>query len=201
MQLRRRCLLNSALWCLWFYACLGQAQVDVPDLAWMNQQNLAAGDIVVQTGKAAPGVVSVDVAVLIDAPASAIWAVLTACEIAPEYVPHVTDCTLVETFNDGRSQIFRQTVKPAFFIPTFEHVFRLDYEPFSHIRVSRIGGTLKHMEGAWWLLDHLSDRILLVHRLEIDPGLPVPGLLVRSVLRRDLPKVLKAVRDRSESGA
>jgi hypothetical protein len=141
------------------------------------------------------------VAVLIDAPASAIWAVLTACEVAPEYVPHVTDCTLVETFNDGRSQIFRQTIKPAFFMPTFEYVFRLDYEPLRHIRVSRIGGMIEHMEGAWWLLEHSSDRILLVHHLEIDPGLPVPGVLVRSALRRDLPRVLTAVRNRSESGA
>lgn len=174
--------------------------MDVPDLAWMDSQALAAGDVVIQTGKIAPGVVSVDAAVLIAAPAAAIWNVLTACEIAPEYMPRVTSCSPVETFNDGRSQIFRQTVKPAFFMPTFEHVFRLDYEPFRYIEVSRVGGMIEHMEGGWWLLERGGDRILLVHRLEIDPGLPVPGVFVRSGLKRDLPRVLTAVRDRSESG-
>jgi hypothetical protein len=190
-----------ALSCLLAYASTAPAQDGAPDLAWIDRQALAAGDVVVQTGKTAPKVVSVDVAVLIGAPASTIWSVLTSCEIAPEYVPHVADCTLVETFNDGRSQVFRQTVKPAFFIPAFEHVFRLDYEPFERIEVSRIGGMIEHMMGSWWLLERGDGRILLVHHLEIDPGLPVPRFLVRSALRRDLPKVLRAVRDRAEAGA
>jgi hypothetical protein len=174
---------------------------DDPDLAWIDRAALDAGEVVVETGKVAPLVVSIDVAVKIDAPREAIWRVLTSCEIAPEYVPNVVDCTLVETFDDGRSELFRQRLKPAFFIPAFDHVFRLDYMPYSRIDVSRIGGLIKHMEGTWWLLESEPGTVLLVHHLELDPGLPVPRFIVRSALRRDLPRVLAAVRDRAEGGA
>lgn len=186
--------------CLALGACAVTAQ-DAPDLGWLDSAALDAGEVVVETGKAAPLVVSVDAAVTINAPRKAIWDVLTACEIAPEYVSNVIACTLIETFDDGRSQIFRQTVKPAFFLPTFDHVFRLDYEPYRRIDVSGIGGVIKHMEGTWWLLERGERTVLLVHHLELDPGIPVPRFFVRRALRRDLPMVLGAVRDRAEGGA
>lgn len=189
-----------ALLCL-ALVCAAEAQEDEPDLSWIDRAALDAGEVVVQTGKVAPLIVSVDVAVNIDAPREAIWRVLTACEIAPEYVPNVVDCTLLETFDNGRAQLFRQTVKPAFFIPAFDHVFRLDYDRYRRIDVSRIGGLIRHMQGTWWLLDTDAETVLLVHHLELDPGLPIPRFLVRSALRRDLPRVLTAVRDRAEAGA
>jgi hypothetical protein len=190
----------SALLCLASCARSALAQDD-PDLAWIDRVALDAGDVVVKTGKVAPLIVSVDVAVEIHAPREAIWQVLTACEIAPEYVPNVVDCTLVETFDEGRAQLFKQRLKPAFFIPAFDHVFRLDYVPYSRIDVSGIGGLIEYMEGTWWLLETGPDTVLLVHHLELDPGLPVPRFIVRSALRRDLPRVLAAVRDRAEGGA
>ena len=84
-------------------------------------------------------------------------------------------------------------------MPTFEHVFRLDYTPYTRIDVHRVSGPISHMEGSWWLLPQPNGRILLVYELALDPGLPVPRFLVRATMKRDLPKIVAAVRERAEA--
>jgi ribosome-associated toxin RatA of RatAB toxin-antitoxin module len=169
------------------------------DTTWIDFDLLEAGEVVLRTDKLSQGGVTIDAAVLIGASAETIFEILKACEIAPDYVPNVVDCTLIDSVNDGRSELFIQTVKPAFFIPAFEHVFRLDYHPFQRIDVRRVSGPLAVMDGAWTLVPHGNGRIVLMHSLDIRPGFPVPRLFVRATLKRDLPTVLKAVRDRAEA--
>jgi hypothetical protein len=55
------------------------------------------------------------------------------------------------------------------------------------------------MEGSWWLLPQDSGRILLVYQVAVDPGLPIPRFLVRATMKRDLPKIVQAVRERAEA--
>jgi hypothetical protein len=57
------------------------------------------------------------------------------------------------------------------------------------------------MEGSWWLLPQDDGRVLLVYELALDPGMPIPRFLVRATLKRDLPKVVKAVRERAEAAS
>jgi hypothetical protein len=161
---------------------------------------IAAGEVVLQTGRAERGTVTVDVAARVRAPKKVIFDILRECEIAPEFVPNVVACKLIDSVDDGDSELFVQTVKPAFFVPRFEHVFRLDYFPYDRIEVHRVSGPIAEMDGAWWLLDdpRADGTVLLVHTLRLRPGIPVPRMFVRATLRRDLPTVLKAVRARAE---
>ena len=176
------------------------AAEDEPDLSWLDRPALEAGVVLVQTDRGVrPLTVQVKLATLVDASAQAIWDVLTACQIAPEYVPNVTSCRSLEVIAEGKAELFIQTVKPAFFLPTFEHVFRLDYEPYRRIDVHRVSGPLAYMEGSWWLMPQADGRILLVHQLAVDPGLPVPRFFVRATLKRDLPRVMEAVRERAQA--
>jgi ribosome-associated toxin RatA of RatAB toxin-antitoxin module len=173
-----------------------------PNLDWLDRDALAAGEVQVEAERSErPLTVSVKLAAEVDAPPPAIWDVLRACEISPEYVPNVVSCTKLEEVDDGRAELFVQTVKPVFFMPTFEHVFRLDYTPYSRIDVSRVSGPIEHMQGSWWLLPQDNGRILLVYELALDPGMPIPRFMVRATLKRDLPKVVAAVRDRAEAAA
>jgi len=148
-----------------------------------------------------PATAEIQVAVEIDAPATAIWEVLKACEISPEYVPNVQSCTKLEELDGGRAELFKQTIKPVFFLASFEHVFRLDFTPYTRIDVNRVSGPIAHLQGTWWLLPQGNGRILLVYELALDPGMPIPRFLVRATLKRDLPKVLAAVRERAEAAA
>lgn len=175
------------------------ASSDGPDLDWIDRHALEARDIQIRTGKDGPLVVTADAAIRIDAEPEAIWDVLTACSVAPEYVPNVVSCRLVETAEDGRSQLFVQTVKPAFFLPSFEHVFRLSYQPYTRIDVNRVSGPIEQMDATWWLLRQSGGWVLAVYSLKVNPGMPVPRFFVRATLKRDLPRVLGAIRGRAEA--
>jgi hypothetical protein len=173
-----------------------------PTLDWLDRDRLAAREVLVQADRSdRPLTVHIQLAVEVDAPPQAIWDVLRACDVAPEYVPNVLRCRSLEEVDDGRGEVFVQTIKPIFFLPTFEHVFRLDYTPYSRIDVSRVSGPIAHMQGTWWLLPQDNGRILLVYELALDPGMPIPRFMVRATLKRDLPQVLAAVRDRAEAAS
>lgn len=177
-----------------------QAATTEPDLAWIDRQALAAGMVLVSAERGErPQIVLVRVATEVDASPKALWDVLRACETAPEYVPNVVSCRSLEVIDDGQAEFFIQTVKPAFFIPSFEHVFRLDYTPYTRIDVHRVSGPIAYMEGSWWLLPQPNGRILLVYEVAVDPGFPVPRFFVRATMKRDLPKVVQAVRARAEA--
>jgi hypothetical protein len=170
------------------------------DLSWIDRDAVARGEIIVNTDRGdRPLTVLVRIAAEVDAPATAIWNILRACEIAPEYVPNVVSCRKLEEVDGGRADLFVQTIKPIFFLPTFEHVFRLDYTPYTRIDVHRVSGPIAHMEGSWWLLPQENGSILLVYDVAVDPGLPIPRFLVRATMKRDLPKIVQAVRERAEA--
>jgi hypothetical protein len=193
---------TDTLLCLAFAMILApQApKAQEPDFGWVDQDALAAGGIEMMTESEGPlGLVTAQVALLIHAPAEAIWDVLTACEISPDYVPNVISCSLLETLDGGRAQIFVQTIRAIFFLPRFEHVFRLDYEPYRRIEISRLSGPVAVLQGYWELIPQPEGAMLVRHHLELDPGTPIPRFFVRARLRRDLPRVLEAVRERSET--
>jgi len=193
---RRRCTVAAVAVAL-FAASAATAQ---PNLDWLDRAALAAGEVQVELVRSdRPLTADIRLAVEIDAPPEPIWAVLEACEVAPEYVPNVQSCRRLEEVDGGRAELFVQTIKPVFFMPSFEHVFRLDYTPFTHIGVHRVSGPIEFLEGSWWLVPQDSGRTLLVYELAIDPGMPIPRFVVRATLKRDLPQVLAAVRERSEA--
>lgn len=170
-----------------------------PDLSWINRDALRAGQVEVRTGKHGPRVVTVNAAILIKAEPKAIWHVLTACGIAPKYVSNVVSCSLLRTSDDGATQLFAQKVKPAFFLPSFKHVFRLHYQPYTRIDVTRVSGPIAVMQGSSWLLKQPDGTVILYHYLEVDPGFPIPRFLVRAILKRNIPRVLTAIRDEAEA--
>jgi hypothetical protein len=173
-----------------------------PNLDWIDRDAIAAREVLVVTDRSERALtVTVKLATEIDAAPAAIWEVLKACEVAPEYVPHVVSCRKLEELAGGRADLFVQTVKPIFFVPSFEHVFRLDYTPYTRIDVNRVSGPIAAMKGTWWLLPQANGRVLLIYELALDPGMPIPRFMVRATLKRDLPKVLSAVRERAETAA
>jgi hypothetical protein len=169
------------------------------DLNWIDWERLDAGEVLYETTNEERGTVTISVAVAIDADRQAIWDILTACEVSPDYVPNVRACRQIATVADGTAELFEQVVKPAFFLPKFEHVFRLDYFPPDRIDVSHVSGPMDRLDGGWRLLERPSGAIALVHTMTLKPGFPVPRLFVRTRLEDDLPGVLDAIRQRAEA--
>lgn len=169
-----------------------------PDLDWIDRTQLAAGEVLIGFGEDSRFKGRIDVAVLVEAPPEDLWTVLRDCEVAPEYVDNILRCELIDTVDGGRSELYLQEVRFARFLPRFEHVFRLDYEPYERIDVHKVSGPFRTLEGRWWLVPETSDNTLLIYSLAFQPGAPVPRFVVGAALRRDLPKILNAVRERAE---
>lgn len=169
------------------------------DVSWADAAALERGDVVLQLRRDGR-VTFVDAAILVDASPEEIWNILVACDIAPDYVPNVVACRSIDRINDGASELFIQTVKPVFFVPSFEHVFRMDYRPFERIDIHRVSGPIRQLDAIWWLRTRSDGKVLLVYALALDPGMPIPRVFVRATLRRDLPHVLEAISVRATAG-
>ena len=171
------------------------------DPDWLDYAAVDAGEIVLQTYNVSRGTVHIDLAIAIDADWEAIWEILTACEISPEFVPNVVDCRRIATDEACDCELFEQTVKPAFFLRRFDHVFRLEYHPPERIDVSHVSGPIDTMEGGWRIMDRPGKKTILMHSMTLNPSFPVPRFFVKNTLERDLPKVLREVRERAERAA
>lgn len=171
-----------------------------PEFDWVDWDRVADGEVLFEAyNEDQRGTVTIRLAIAIDADAETVWELITACEISPEYVPHVIACSRIDSTADGDSELFKQTVKPAFFLPRFEHVFQLDYHPFERIEVSHISGPIDRLEGLWQLIPRADGGVVLLHRMTVNPAFPVPRFFVRNTLERDLPGVLLEIRRRAEA--
>ncbi len=182
-------------------ALAGGTRAQTPADGWIDWDRLDAGEILVESASIDRGTATVQLAIRIAADRESIWDVITACEISPEYVPHVRSCSRVALIADGDAELFRQTVKPAFFLPAFDHVFRLDYFPPDRIEVSHVSGPIDRLEGEWRLRERPDGAIALLHTMTVNPGFPVPRFFVRNTMERDLPDVLAEIRARAEAAA
>lgn len=178
------------------YARAQEAQAD-----WLDHEELAAGEVVVDFGSDERFRGYIRTAVLIDAAATHIWEIISDCPTAAEYVPTVQACDLQATERDGRAQIFRQRVKLAWYQPSFEHDFRLAYEPYNRIDVSHVSGPLNVLDGTLWLVPDENSGIILIYSLAIEPEFPVPDFILGRMLRGGIPVALTSVRDRAEAAS
>lgn len=193
-----RCRLASPLAAAWL-AAAATAHAQTLDTDWIDEAILRSGDVQLSFGENDRFRGRVRAAVLIDAPPRRIWDVLRDCESAPDYLDNVLSCELVETLDGGRAEVFRQRAKLRWFLPSFEHVFRMDYTPYRRIVVSRVSGPLDRLDAVWCLIPEDQNRTRVVYRLDLEPGPLIPNFLLTSPLRRDIRNALAAVRERAEA--
>jgi ribosome-associated toxin RatA of RatAB toxin-antitoxin module len=174
----------------------------IPDSAQLER--LARGEVVVIADiEASRPEVEVAAAVQIAASPQRIFRTMTDCAQALEFVPHLEVCRVLESAPDGSWQIIEHGVDLSWYLPRMDYVFRAEYEPFRRIRFSHVRGDLRENRGTWEL--HPADEgetiaTILTYRVHVEPRSFMPRWIVRSSLRRDLPRMLRALRERCEEG-
>ena len=154
---------------------------------------------VVQDRHGASG--SVHGSVDIDAPPATVWRVLLDCAEAPRLMVNLKSCRITRQdlagHWDEREQITRGSLLPG--IRTVVHA---DYDAQWRIRFHRIDGDFKVLEGEW-RLESLDGgvRTRVSYDSRVTPSFLAPGLIVRSVLRHDMPLTLVHLRDACEAEA
>jgi hypothetical protein len=86
----------------------------------------------------------------------------------------------------------------SWYVPKLTYVMRATYDPPSKVSIERISGDLRTLRGSWELKSD-GDYTIAHYMVDLAPGFWVPNWIVRTALRKDLPKMLRALRSRAEA--
>jgi len=137
--------------------------------------------------------------VRIHASRETVWSLITSCPETVRIVPGLEACDVLETAPDQSWQRIRQVMNYSWLVPKVTYVIRASYDPPTRVAIERMSGDLRTLRGTW---DLQSDGAYTVahYVVELAPGFWVPHWIVRSALRKDLPRMLRALRTRAEAG-
>jgi hypothetical protein len=165
-----------------------------------SQARLQAGEVVVQSGfDAQQASVHVDAAVRIQAPAQAIWPLITRCDSASLLIPGLRHCKELSSAPDGSWAVVEHDIKFAAMLPIVHSVFHADYQAPFRMDFHRIAGDMKDEVGTWTLQPSADGQSTTIeYRVAMQPGFFVPHTMVRHSLKKQLPAALIALRKRAE---
>ncbi len=87
-----------------FFLMLKAAPAQPPELDWIDEKLIQGREILIDFGDDRRFRGRIRAAALVDANPEAIWAILSDCESAPEYLDNVQSCEPVETLDGGQAQ-------------------------------------------------------------------------------------------------
>jgi len=140
---------------------------------------------------------SASASVRIHARREVVWSLITSCAEAVRLVPGLKACDVMETAPDRTWQRIRHVMDYSWYAPKLTYEIRASYDEPSRVAIERISGDLARLRGSW-VLQSDGDDTIAHYAVDLAPGFWVPRWLVRGALRRDLPKMLRALRTRAE---
>lgn len=139
-------------------------------------------------------------AVQIHAPPAQVFSTLIDCVEALHFVPHLKHCTVLETAPDGSWQNVEQQVDYGWLMPRATYVFHAEYERFDRIRFSNVRGDFRENRGEWTFRSLDEGRsTLVIYQARLVPAFYVPRWMMRNMLKRDLPDLMRGLRTHSEA--
>ena len=184
--------LSFTIACLLFAARAAPAA----DIAHESAQH--GGDIEVSVSlDAAEQSGSASASVRIHASREVVWSLITSCAEALQLVPGLVACEVIETAPDRSWQRIRHVMDYSWYAPKLTYDIRASYDRPSRVSIERVSGDLRILRGSWALQSD-GEETLAHYAVDLAPGFWVPRWIVRSALRRDLPKMLRALRTRAE---
>jgi Polyketide cyclase / dehydrase and lipid transport len=177
---------------LLFAACAASA-------ADLDQDSAQRGDIEV-TVKLDAGEQSgtATATVRIHARREVVWSLITSCAEALHLVPGLVSCDVLETAPDRSWQRIRHVIDYSWYVPKLTYEIHAAYDRPTRVTIERVSGDLRVLKGSWVLQSDGADTIAH-YAVDLAPGFWVPRWMVRAALKRDLPKMLRALRSRAET--
>jgi hypothetical protein len=126
-----------------------------------------------------------------------VWSLITSCAEALNLVPGLIGCHVLESAPDQSWQRIRHVLDYSWYVPKLTYEIRATYDRPARVSIERISGDLSVMRSSWALQSD-GDYTIAHYAVELAPGFWVPHWLVRAALKRDLPKMLRALRARAE---
>ncbi|MEP6547972.1 MAG: SRPBCC family protein [Gammaproteobacteria bacterium] len=126
-----------------------------------------------------------------------VWSLITSCAEALHLVPGLVACDIKETAPDRSWQRIRHVLDYSWYVPKLTYEIRASYDQPSRVSIERVSGDLRVLRGSW-VLESDGDYTIAHYMVDLAPGFWVPRWIVRAALKRDLPKMLRALRTRAE---
>ena len=170
------------------------------DAAWLKR--LTAGEVLVSVEPISGSTAGkAHAAIEIALPPIALWAILLDCNKTLKFVRRLKSCRVTSADPGGRWDVREHVVEWLWPLPTVRSVFRSDYIPFERIRFIRIEGDLKELAGEWRLMPMRNGRAtLLSYEARVDPGVALPGVLIRGAIESELRETLTSLRREATGG-
>jgi ribosome-associated toxin RatA of RatAB toxin-antitoxin module len=138
-------------------------------------------------------------AIQVSAPPETVFRTLTDCSLALRFVPHLKRCAVVDTAPDGSWQEVEHRIDYGWLAPRADYVFRVSYEKFSRIRFHHLRGDFRVNEGVWEFIPADEGRSTVVtYQARLVPDFYVPRWMMRSMMKRDLPELMRGLRAHAE---
>ncbi len=138
---------------------------------------------------------------IIDAPPQEVWNTIMDHEHFEEFMPALDECSIVE--DEGNTRVVSYRLKIAW--ADISYFLKLNYDRDRWHADGALDKTRPHKiadSRCTWDLEPLSDgtRTLVNYSVYVDSGRFVPKFIERLLSKRQLPNVLKNVRERTLSG-
>jgi ribosome-associated toxin RatA of RatAB toxin-antitoxin module len=154
-------------------------------------------DEITSTASIEGNVRAVTASVQIRAAPELIWRVLTSCADAVRFVPGLVSCSVTQKADDDSWANVQHVIKYSWYVPRLTYEFRVDMRRPVRIDFQRTSGDLDSLKGSWNL--RANGRFTQVtYEAQSQLGFWVPQWLVRLAAKRDLPKMMRRLRDLSE---
>ena len=126
-----------------------------------------------------------------------VWPLITSCTETLHLVPGLVACEVRETAPDRSWQRIRHVLDYSWYVPQLTYEIRATYDQPSRVSMERVSGDLRTLRVSW-VLESDGDYTIAHYAVDLAPGFWVPHWIVRAALKRDLPKMLRALRTRAE---
>ncbi len=140
-------------------------------------------------------------AIVIDRPLHEVWAVLIHYEDKAEYQPRVEKVWVLEKQPD-RLKV-RMQIDASISTARYTALFQLDHAAHSiHWTLDKTApdNTVADIDGGYQLAEISDTRTLVVYRTWVDAGRAVPRSIQNYIARKSIPNLLRAIKNRIESG-
>jgi uncharacterized protein YndB with AHSA1/START domain len=145
---------------------------------------------------------NVRAAVQVSATPEQVFRTLTDCSQALRFVPHLRRCVVLESAPDGSWQNVEQQVDYGWLVPRANYVFHAEYQKYERIRFSNLRGDFHENRGLWTFTAlQQGQSTLVTYEARIAPAFYVPRWMMRNMLKRDLPDLMRGLRVRAEGEA
>ncbi len=137
-------------------------------------------------------------AIRIDAAAEDIFNSIVYCNGKSSAHKTMRHCKTIE--KDAEHEIAEHQIKFHWLVPKQTYIFRGDYQGFTRIRFRVVEGDMKKLDGGWDMFPiENTDAYLVRYYATIQPRFPTPKWVIRKSLKKEIPAMLKVMRELSEN--